>query len=55
MDSQFFRLASEGNIRALSVYVMAGGDVDEADYDGRTALHLAIGSSIVYFFFDGFC
>ena len=25
---------------------MAGGDVNEADYDGRTALHLAAGNSI---------
>ena len=44
-NSHFSSLASEGNIRALSAFVMAGGDVNEADYDGRTALHLAAGIS----------
>ena len=53
-SSHLVRLASEGNIRALSVFVMAGGDVNEADYDGRTALHLATGSGsyIFHFFLD---
>jgi ankyrin repeat protein len=38
------RLAHEGNLSALSIFVLAGGDVNEADYDGRTALHLATGT-----------
>ena len=44
-DARFCRLAHEGNIKAISVFVMAGGDINEADYDGRTALHLATGTS----------
>jgi lysophospholipase len=49
-DTQNCRLASEGNLKAISVFVMAGGDVNEADYDGRTALHLATGSRCQFVF-----
>jgi hypothetical protein len=37
-------------LKALSIFVLAGGDVNEADYDGRTALHLATGTQCSDFY-----
>ena len=33
-------LANKGDVDALSAWLAGGADVNEGDYDGRTALHV---------------
>ena len=45
LGSRLCEIAADGNTRALELYLKAGAEPTSADYDGRTAAHLAAAGS----------